>query len=113
MQLYHRDIGFPAGIKHLTGVIRLNYSRHAKMAAEDDRYGIMELPETLDVTNGTPVEIEVQGGNVTKAVYRAGYDDELDMVIVLQPCGFVRTVWFNKKSDRHNTLDRSKYARPQ
>ena len=110
--LYHRDIGFPKNVKMLTGVLTLNHSHHARKAAYDDRYGIMELPETLDVTNGTPVEIEVVGERVVKAVYRAQYDDELDMVIVVQPDGFVRTVWFNMRSDEHKTLDHTKYAKP-
>lgn len=110
--LFHRDIGFPKNITMLTGILRLSYSNHAKRAAHDDRYGIMELPETLDVTNGTPVEIEVQNGVVVKAVYRAQYDHELDMVIVVQPDGFVRTVWFNMRSDKHATLDHSKYSKP-
>jgi len=110
--LYHREIGFPKNVKLFTGVFNLSYSFHAKSAANSDIYGLMELPETLDVTTGTPVEIEVENGIVVKSVYRAGYDDELDMVIVLKSNGFVKTVWFNKKSDKHNTLDHSKYAKP-
>jgi antitoxin component of MazEF toxin-antitoxin module len=110
--LYHKEIGFPKNVKMLSGVLNLRYSQHAARAASDDRYGFMELPETLDVTHGTPVEIEVNFGIITKAVYRAGYDDELDMVLVVQPDGFVRTVWFNKKTDKHKTLDRAKYAKP-
>jgi antitoxin component of MazEF toxin-antitoxin module len=110
--LFHRDVGFPKNVQMMTGVLNLRYSQHALRAAREDRYGIMELPETLDVTNGKPVEIEVEDGRVVKSVYRASYDDEIDMVIVVQPDGFVKTVWFNMKTDKHKTLDRSKYTKP-
>lgn len=110
--LYHRDIGFPKTVALMHGTFKLTYSRHALESANNDRYGMMELPETLTVEGKNAIEILVENGKAIKSVYRVGYDDELDMVMVVQSDGFVRTVWFNKKTDKHKTLDHSKYDKP-
>lgn len=110
MPLYHRDIGFPCTVILPRGVFRLRYTQHALRECNRDRYGAFEPPDTLDVTAGTPIEIELCNGRVVKAVYRAQFDDEFDVVLVINPDGLVRTAWLNRRDDHHRTLDRAKYA---
>lgn len=111
-ELYHRDIGFPKDVRFIVGILRLRYSAHALHECDNDRYGAFEPPATIDVGTGEPVEIEVECGVVVKAVYRAQFDDELDVVIVVTPDGWVKTAWLNQRNDKHRSLDRSKYRRP-
>ena len=53
-------------------------------------------------------EVEVENGNVVKAVVRTSYDKEDDISIVYRNECIV-TAWLNEKSDRHFTLDKKKY----
>ncbi len=115
--LYHKDIGFPDDIhlpRGFSPVMNLRYGTHAQKAAQDDRYGKMNLPHRIDVRTGETIEIGVVNKTVTKMVIRFSYDDKLDMVMVIMPeSSFVKTVWFNEKTDKHHTLNRSRYADPK
>ena len=117
VSLYHKDIGFPENLelpRGFTPVMDLRYSQHAIDASRDDQYGAMRLPRRIDVRKGEMIEIEVTGRLITKMVVRFSYNEELDIVMVVNPSdGFVRTVWFNKKTDKHATLNRAKYATPE
>lgn len=114
--LYHKDIGFPSNLtlpKTFNNVTRVRYSQHAKDEASHDRYGDITLPNIIDFRKGETIEIGVRDKEITKIVIRFPHDKEKDIVMVVNPSdGFVRTVWFNMKNDTHNTLDKSKYARP-
>lgn len=114
--LYHREKGFPENLRLPRGfrpVMHLRYSAHAKDESKLDRYGKLTLPDVVDVRKGDIFEIGVINGTVTKMAVRFPYNDELDLTIVLNPAdGFVRTVWANRKSDKHRSLDLSKYAEP-
>lgn len=114
--LYHKDIGFPEDIhlpRGFSPVMDLNYGSHARMEAMQDRYGEIRLPHRIDVRKGQTIEIGVTGKEVTKMVLRFSYDETRDIIIVLMPkTHFVKTVWFNLKTDQHKTLDHSKYADP-
>ena len=113
VELYHTEIGLPSNVELPSGVFNLTYSNHAKRASYDDRYGQMSLPDTLDIDNAKLIEIEVENNEVTKGVYRTKYDDDLDLIVVMIPHkSFVKTVWFNKNTDTHNTLQAWKYSRP-
>ena len=113
LELYHTEIGFPKNIQLPEGVFNLSYSYHAKNASYDDRYGHMSLPNTLNVDNAKLIEIEVENNEVVKGVYRTSYSDDLDLIIVMIPqTSFVKTVWFNKTTDTHTTLQAWKYRRP-
>lgn len=57
-----------------------------------------------------PFEVELINNNITKAVYRIEYDNTRDISIVFRR-GFVITAWLNNKTDKHSTLDSSKYTR--
>ncbi len=115
--LYHEEIGFPDDIDMPRGfnpVVNLNYGSHAREEAMVDRYGKIRLPHRIDVRKGKIFEIGVTKNVVTKMVIRFTYDETRDIIIVLMPSsGFVKTVWFNLKTDTHKTLDRSKYAVPK
>lgn len=115
--LYHKEIGFPEDINMPPGfspVVDLKYGSHAREEAMADKYGQMKLPHRVDVRKGEIFEVGVVNNTVTKLVARFSYDQTRDIIIVISTRdGFVRTVWFNLKSDQHKTLDRSKYARPQ
>lgn len=113
---YHKQLGLPKGSAELwAGVLDLRYGHHAQSEADVDRYGRAELFSSAEFKASDVVEIEVEGGSPVKAVLRFPYDDTLDLVMVLQRpergVSFVRTVWFNKASDNHKSLDRSKYNR--
>jgi hypothetical protein len=114
--LYHKDIGFPDNLEMPRGfhpIMSLRYSSHANEEALKDRYGVIRLPQRVDVRKGTTIEVGVRDKLVTKMVIRFDYDADKDIVMVINPAdGFVRTVWFNQKNDQHNTLDRSKYVDP-
>jgi hypothetical protein len=114
--LYHKDIGFPDNLEMPRGfhpIMSLTYSSHANEEALSDKYGEIRLPQRVDVRKGTTVEVGVRNNVVSKLVIRFSYDANKDIVMVINPNdGFVRTVWFNEKNDRHKTLDRSKYVDP-
>ena len=114
--LYHKDIGFPDDIRLPQGfnpVMRLSYGSHARREAMEDKYGHIRLPHRIDLRKGQTIEIGVTGKMVTKMVVRFSYDETRDIVLVIIPkTGFVKTVWFNLKTDQHKTLDHTKYAKP-
>ena len=115
--LYHKDIGFPDDLNMPRGfqpVMNLRYSSHATEEALADKYGEIKLPHRVDIRKGETFEIGVSGTTVTKLGIRFSYDDKRDIIMIISPAdGFVRTVWFNEKADKHRTLDRSKYATPR
>ena len=118
MALFHKDIGFPANLNLPKGVIDLRYSPHAQSAAKDDRYtklGPINLPAAIDVNEATVIEVEMEGAKVTKILYRAKLDALRDICIPVIPRFghlFAKTVWVNLSSDKHRTLDRTKYSNP-
>lgn len=120
-KLYHKDLGFPnrvtnmlAGAKKAKFQFELDYSYHAKQSAETDRYGRINLPTHVDCGSAQPIEVETKDGQINKVVYRTAYNEKFDLVIVVVANdGFVRTVWLNRVDDIHNSLDESKYNKPE
>jgi len=114
--LYHKDVGFPDDLDMPRGfrpVLNLKFGPHASEEALSDKYGEIRLPHRVDIRKGDIFEIGVRGKVVSKLAVRFSYDDTKDIVLIINPAdGFVRTVWFNKKSDAHKSLDTSKYAKP-
>jgi len=115
--LYHFQVGFPKGVennlKKIGKISNVEYLFHAKKAAMNDRYGIIDLPKTLNLSTSKIIEVEVLNNRVTKIVFRTHYDVKFDLVVVMNlPDLSVRTVWLNSKTDKHRTLDRSKYDKP-
>jgi hypothetical protein len=111
--LYHKEVRIPEELRKLA-VFKggLEYGKHAKSEANLDRYGHIELPSQFDSTAADLIEVEWDRikRRVTKCVWRQALDTQRDLVIVVIPeTGFVKTVWVNLKTDKHHTLDRSKY----
>ena len=116
-KLYHKDIGFPEGIKMPDGfnpVIRLRYGNHARQEAFEEKYGVLNLPQMIDIRKADVFEMGVTGRTVTKIVCRIPHDDQNDIILAIMPdSGFVKTVWANRKTDQHKTLNRSRYTDPR
>jgi hypothetical protein len=115
MALYHFEIGFPQGFVSRIGTVGLNYTQHALNAANTDRYGRLPLPKSIDTNKAICIEAEIDGGHVLKLVYRMQLTIGLDLIIVVVPCGLnfkVKTVWANLSTDKHSTLNRSRYETP-
>jgi hypothetical protein len=110
-QLFHKDIGIPTGVSGPPAGLRLTYSSHAKRAALDDR--LTRVPATLPAIF-TVIEVEVVNKRPTKWVVRipAAPNEQRDLILVVQPDGFVRTIWTNDKNDTHKTLKRWLYTPP-
>ncbi len=93
------------------GMTALAYSSHAQQAASDDRYGHITLPQAIDFQAAQLIEID---DIENKVLVRAKLDDKRDICIAAIPNGktwLVKTVWINLSTDKHRTLDKSKYAR--
>lgn len=111
--LYHYSIGFP-DVERFRGIMKLEYSYHALNASNDDKYGMITLPNILDLldTSTRLIEMEVTNGIMCKGVYRVKYDKRYDLVLIVLRNGRVKTLWLNSVSDKHVTLDCSKYCTP-
>lgn len=110
MAKYHKVLGFPAEVKLPKEFKNLVATRHAQLAALDDKNGGFRIPvsvrnadvfELVTDDNGKPIQYGIS------VSYNASYDLTL---IVVKP-NVVKTAWLCDKSDKHATLDTSKYAR--
>lgn len=108
--LYHKDVGLPKTFTKPLPGLRLIYGNHAKQAMADEATYV-PLPAALPAEFRI-IEVEIMQKQVLKWVLRVPTATERDLVMVVQPDGFVRTVWSNDKNDTHKTLKRHLYARP-
>lgn len=116
MGLYHFQVGFPKGFISRIGTVPLQYTKHAQDAAAADRYGALKLPTSIDTNKAICIEAEIESGRVLKLVYRLGYTDTLDLIVVVVPCGLsfrAKTVWANLHTDKHATLNSERYTQPE
>lgn len=114
-RVYHKDVYAPAILFRSPGVRRVTYSRHALQAARDDRYGDISrfLRPMLDFDDAEIIEVELEAdGQIAKRVIRFNISVKLSLVMAISADGYVKTVWCNQCSDKHSTLDRSKYVQP-
>jgi len=110
--LYHAEVYLPiAESEFKFGMVPLTYSRHARFAALDDRYGQINLPPVLNTNTAKLVEIEVKTGRIVKIVYRAKYNSEFDIVFAIAVGGYVKTVWLNMRDDVHASLRSKEYRK--
>lgn len=113
-QLWHSDIRLPAGFTAPRGRWPLNYSQHAIRASFSDHYGEIRILKSLTMSRFDVVEVETLDGEVVKLVIRGSYNEDFDIVMAVMPTAsntfFVKTVWLNRKNDRHATLDRNRYV---
>ena len=116
-RLFHAQKWLPPETERYIGkVYGLKYSQHAIQAAQDDRYGKIDLkllPNSVRIEKNQIIEVETDDltGQIRKFVIRKPYDQTRDVIIVfLVPDGVVKTVWFNLRSDVHRTLNMTRYA---
>ncbi len=117
MALYHCALGMPA-LRLPQHKVRLYYSKHAKRAAQEDRYNDLTdiLPRTLRVRHDQIIEVEVspEGGKPGKVLVRLP-KGRLDLCLVISPnlenpwVWTVLTVWANTPDDSHRTLNADSY----
>lgn len=110
MPLYCKQVYWPENVQLPSGAFMPQYSRHALDAAEDDRYGRINLPAAIYYQDYEIFEMLVENGKVKKIAIRGYYDERRNLVIVVNPdnCRVI-TVWTNLHSDTHATLDHSRY----
>jgi hypothetical protein len=104
--VYHKDIGLPKEFEKPKPGMLLRYGKHAKDRSEEKN---VPLP-TVMPKEFTIIEVEMTKYRVEKWVIRFETVTDYDVVMVVQPDGFVRTTWPNRWDDTHRTLDKSKYA---
>ena len=106
--LYHKDVFLPANIKSLSPrTFEPIYGRHSFDQASAKMF---TLPRSVTFSGQNVIEAEVENGKTVKVVVRLPYSNSHDIVLVIRNNGFIKTAWLNSKSDRHNALDRSRYA---
>jgi hypothetical protein len=120
--LYHTKLGLPKTLKLPKNRKKVVFTRHAKDAAKNDRYGsfshYLPLHTHFDPNCGELVEVESHDKiTPTKLVYRLplGPNSDKDLVLALAPyddCYVAKTVWLNEVSDRHTTLNMKRYTKP-
>lgn len=110
--LFHKDVFMPASAKSPVFEGRLKYSNHAITASQNDRFGAIPLPEMFSVANAELIESELSddGTVVLKQVWRQQLDEKRDLILAITRDGRVKTVWVNLRSDKHRTLQTSKYV---
>lgn len=112
--LYHKDLGIPESIlSRCPGRLSIApvYTEHAYKAAGADRYGKINLPAKLEIANARIIEIETRNDEIVKIVYRLTYTNTYELCVAIIPGSWlVKTVWLNCKTDKHFTLDKTKYT---
>ena len=115
--LYHCEVYWEKDIqnqidKALNSELPLHFADHAienKFARHISIDGITRQK----LKAGYCFEATVKNNRVIQFVIRYGYDNTFDICSVWMPhsdCLFCKTIWLNKKDDKHITLDESKYV---
>lgn len=104
--LYHYAIGLPENYRHPMATVRVEWTKHAERAAQDDRYGIIPIVKFIDLTRFHTVEVEKdERGVVTKILVRGPFDNDHDVCYALVPragmAWVVKTTWLNHFNDVH------------
>lgn len=115
-KLYHFEIGLPEGFEKPEQRVSINYGRHARKEAFQDRYGRITLPSSIALGSFRVIEVGMIDGKVSKILFRGTLDETRDLCIVLIPGAddkpwFAKTCWINLKSDKHRTLDTTRYEK--
>lgn len=110
--LYHRDVYLPP--VRLPAIINLDYGYHSlERALVKYNISASQLPSSLENPQDSIIEMEMEVGLLEKIVCRIPFDNDRDLVLAIQPGRpnwFVRTVWLNRRADKHSTLNTSRYA---
>jgi len=108
-RLYHCLLSIPKPYRKPVFEGVLGYSPHALHEAECDRYGHINLPERFEAKGAALIEVETVDAVVVKQLWRQRLDDSRDLVMAITCEGTVKTVWVNLRTDKHRTLDPSRY----
>lgn len=116
--LYHSEIYMPKRIRGLfpnTGFKSLRYGMHSKIRKQQKN---IELPDTINLSDFSIIELEVINDVWNKCVIRSNIPDinGNNIVIVVmkteyKAVWFVKTVWYNHSTDTHKTLCVDGYER--
>lgn len=117
---YHRDIGLPSNITVPQREVTCEYTGHAERERYKDRYSFIPKLEKVNLRDCEVIEVTVAENRVSKVLVRVPHPTSSrdDIVMVLRPGAkkdqpwTVVTNWVNRRSDKHRSLDRSKYADP-
>ena len=117
-KLYHRNIFWLNHFDIESKQLLLSVERVSNHLFEHiERRHDISVQSLLNIVQGLytkairPFEVEVDDNNkVVKIVIRVPYDNDKDISMVIRD-GFIVTYWFNDKTDRHKTLDKSKYEK--
>jgi len=116
-KLYHSNIYFPKELVNQlpqNGSHLLTYSFHSKQIHVSRGGRVTQLPQMIDLTVATPIEIEVIEGKPYKVLYRLPFNGSEDICLaILLSRWFVKTFWFNDRNDNHLTLNPKKYQKGQ
>ena len=127
-RLYHKKVFWCADFDlQARALLNKNYSLHLfeHLLYSTDKHGMTmrELDRIIDEIidkkrNYFLYEVETTiHDEVFKAVVRTSYDLDRDISVVFALSKknelIVKTAWLNNKSDRHITLDKGKYYKPQ
>lgn len=118
--LYHKQMGLPPSVvEQVCQFWSMVVGQHALEASNSDRYGKITIPSHVDVKPEMIVELEIKGDKWQKAVIRLPHPGGKVDDIVIAFCAYsdipgtalVKTVWLNRATDKHYTLDHRKYRR--
>ena len=127
-RLYHKKVFWHASFDTLAKeLFNKNYSLHLfeHLLYSTDKHGMTmrELDRIIDELIDNKrcfflYEVETRAkDDIVKCVLRTSYDLDRDISIVFATSkdgkNIVKTAWLNRKDDRHFSLDKSKYYKPQ
>ena len=115
--LYHCEVYWNENIQHqiekaLSSELPLIFDSHAIDNKFERKISISRIT-IKKLSLGYCFEAKVYKNKVVKFVIRYGYDDIYDLCSVWIPksdCLYCKTIWLNKKDDKHYTLDEKKYV---
>ena len=114
--MYYKEVGFPSSIELPSGKRSVEWSEHAIREAEYDINGKIRYIDNIILDSYRIFEVETdKDGQITKFAYRTRYNAKCDVIYVFMQKGnnlFIRTAWLNRRSDKHTTLNLSKYDTP-
>lgn len=110
---FHVSTGMPEAYKRPIYEGRLRYLPHALKESKQDQYGQITLPAIFNASEARLIEADFcsDKDRVIKQVWRQPLDKTRDLVLVISEGGKVKTVWINLKTDKHKTLNTSRYVK--
>ena len=118
MTRYHKDIFFPDNDKLPVIVSNLNQRKWALSKHSFDR--IIEKSKDIENVGNFLKNVYLEASQVFeyykendfifKLVFRLNFDNEKDIILVLNSEKEIVTVYYNNKEDNHRTLDNKIYS---